>query len=605
MESSATPLSAMALVKTENDCQIIKPEKISKDEQTYNIFVGDLPLDATDDDLYKTFRPCGIITSAKVIRRNGHRTKLYGFVNFKSQKGMDKACDEFQGFEVKGSCIVVKRQHSSTEKSTKGKNEFDCFQSVFVGNLPRNITEKKLKHELMGIIGPCFSDVRMKNGYGFVLFETIKGAHEAIKKLDGKIIINQPCKAQFVRTRDEQNYVQHGGDPEELLRHRRTLLVTNIPQRAISVEDLRIFFSNIGHVTNTYIPPQGSEHVYGFVEFSNLKDAALAMVKRQYHINGHLVDVALSKPRAEPQSAQVATNSFKDVMLPQLESFLQNQAHMIGPQQQHLLGQMQSMNGPMFEMLAKFFYGMGQHRTPQQQTLPAAPTAMPQMSQIPQPYPQHLAHPPMHPAHLQHPPPHIPQHIPPQGSVPMYPPVPTMQPTIHPPPVMNRPPSRLEVAPDASRSDRHRRSSTGSSGRRSRRDSSPRRSSSRRDRDRDRGRDRAPRDSRKPPPAPTHQPPVSIPMGWNVAVPAAAKPQPDPYAPQHYTPQQNHPAVQYSYSQQTAPASWPPLPGQPANMPPPGSVTPQPPAAAPQSVAPWQTYNPAVHSTYVRPPPRH
>jgi RNA recognition motif-containing protein len=72
-------------------------ESSGEEERTFNIFVGDLKPEATEEDLIKVFEKCGPIHHAHVWRDPyTHEQRGFGFVHFLTQEGRTKALsDEF------------------------------------------------------------------------------------------------------------------------------------------------------------------------------------------------------------------------------------------------------------------------------------------------------------------------------------------------------------------------------------------------------------------------------------------------------------------------------------------------------------------------------
>ena len=73
-----------------------------------NIYVGNLPYRATNEDLEGLFAQYGDVTSARVITdRETHRSKGFGFVEMSDPEAADKAIDELNGTEMMGRQLRV------------------------------------------------------------------------------------------------------------------------------------------------------------------------------------------------------------------------------------------------------------------------------------------------------------------------------------------------------------------------------------------------------------------------------------------------------------------------------------------------------------------
>lgn len=264
-------------------------------DRSWNIWVGDLHADSTDEDLVECFKECGEIITAKVIRKNPHAQKRYGFVNFRTQQAQLKAVDEYQGKLLRNQPIVVKRQYSAEEQ--EGMVDFSHDKSLFIGNIPRTITQNRLQQEIVRLGGPI-RDMRLKNGYCFVLYRTKEAANIAQDRLRGVTMAGKTLTVQFTRSAEEQAAVQSGLDPEELERNRRTVYITGVT-KDLSDDDVRRVFGEFGPLRNVYIPKSHdkSPRGFGFVEYARKKDADTAVqATNNSKINGVTIQVQVSKP---------------------------------------------------------------------------------------------------------------------------------------------------------------------------------------------------------------------------------------------------------------------------------------------------------------------
>ena len=73
-----------------------------------NLYVGNLSLDVTDEDLKKTFEAYGQVTSAKVITdRYSGESRGFGFVEMSSKDEAQAAIDGLNGKNLKGQSLNV------------------------------------------------------------------------------------------------------------------------------------------------------------------------------------------------------------------------------------------------------------------------------------------------------------------------------------------------------------------------------------------------------------------------------------------------------------------------------------------------------------------
>ncbi|XP_028322358.1 RNA-binding protein 14a isoform X2 [Gouania willdenowi] len=137
------------------------------------LFVGNLPLDATHDELTKLFAPYGEINTCSLLRQ-------YAFVTLKGEGAADRAIRHLDGKEYRGRPLVVEESRARPPNSTK----------VFVGNLSATCSADDL-HGLFSTFGRVLDCDKVKArlcsnvGYAFVHMERKEEAVLAIDALNG------------------------------------------------------------------------------------------------------------------------------------------------------------------------------------------------------------------------------------------------------------------------------------------------------------------------------------------------------------------------------------------------------------------------------------
>lgn len=139
------------------------------------LFVGNLPLDATEDELNKLFGPYGEINTCSLLRQ-------YAFVTLKGEGAADRAIRHLDGKEYRGRPLVVEESRARPPNSIK----------VFVGNLSATCSSDDL-HTLFSSYGRVLDCDKVKArlcsnvGYAFVHMERKEEAQSAIDALNGSI----------------------------------------------------------------------------------------------------------------------------------------------------------------------------------------------------------------------------------------------------------------------------------------------------------------------------------------------------------------------------------------------------------------------------------
>lgn len=90
-----------------------------------NIFAAKLSSDTTGEDLNELFSQFGQVISSKVIMdKDTGMSKRFGFVEMSNDDEGNRAIDQLNETEFKGSVIVVKKAHPKESAGPKfGRNE--------------------------------------------------------------------------------------------------------------------------------------------------------------------------------------------------------------------------------------------------------------------------------------------------------------------------------------------------------------------------------------------------------------------------------------------------------------------------------------------------
>jgi RNA recognition motif-containing protein len=86
-----------------------------------NIYVGNLPFEATDDDLQQLFGTYGEVTTANVIKdRFSGESRGFGFVEMPARKDAEAAIAALNGTDFKGRTITVNEAKPKAPKTGGG-----------------------------------------------------------------------------------------------------------------------------------------------------------------------------------------------------------------------------------------------------------------------------------------------------------------------------------------------------------------------------------------------------------------------------------------------------------------------------------------------------
>ncbi|KAI7815007.1 RNA-binding protein 14b [Triplophysa rosa] len=146
--------------------------------QTVKLFVGNLALDTTQEELSAIFEAYGQVVSCSVLRQ-------FAFVHLQGEGAAERAIRELNGREFKGRNIVVEESRGRPLHSTK----------VFVGNLSSMCTTEDLQ-ELFQTFGKVLECDKVK-GYAFVHMENKEDALQAIEALHGTSFKGRPLSVEL------------------------------------------------------------------------------------------------------------------------------------------------------------------------------------------------------------------------------------------------------------------------------------------------------------------------------------------------------------------------------------------------------------------------
>ncbi|XP_057710924.1 RNA-binding protein 14b isoform X2 [Corythoichthys intestinalis] len=145
---------------------------------TVKLFVGNLSLDATQEELSSIFEPFGHVVSCSVLRQ-------FAFVHIQGEGAAERAIRELNGREFHGRNLVVEESRGRPLHSTK----------VFVGNLSGMCTTEDLQ-QLFQTFGKVLECDKVK-GYAFVHMENKEDALQAIEALHGTSFKGRPLSVEL------------------------------------------------------------------------------------------------------------------------------------------------------------------------------------------------------------------------------------------------------------------------------------------------------------------------------------------------------------------------------------------------------------------------
>jgi len=257
---------------------------------TYNIFVGDLRSEVTEEDLIEAFLPCGEIHSVHIFRDpHTKEQKGFGFVHFKTKEGQEKSLtEEFNHVPIQGRPCRVSR---SEQKNT-----------LFVGNLPVEMNQQEIFEAMTNILGHgLITHIELKTGpppsydsrgFCFLQFTSHQRADACRKLLQQNNIRGRPLNVSWA----ENRFAKIDDDTMSKV---KTLFVSNI-SITVNEQVLIALLSEYGSVINCVIvknPQSKQSRGFAFIEMDTRENAEKALKALDgSELVGQNISVVLAKP---------------------------------------------------------------------------------------------------------------------------------------------------------------------------------------------------------------------------------------------------------------------------------------------------------------------
>jgi len=182
-----------------------------------NVFVKNLDVSVTDEDLKKEFSKHGVIASIAIMKdENGH-SRGFGFINFSTHEGAINACDELNESEFKGKKLYVGRAQKKSERKEELQRKYELLKqerlnkyqgvNLFVKNLDDTIDDEKFRSEFSAFGTITSSKVQLDDkgisrGFGFVCYSSPEEATKAVTEMNGRMLGSKPIYVGLAQRRE-------------------------------------------------------------------------------------------------------------------------------------------------------------------------------------------------------------------------------------------------------------------------------------------------------------------------------------------------------------------------------------------------------------------
>eukprot|EP00252_Welwitschia_mirabilis_P027711 TRINITY_DN9580_c0_g2_i1.p1 TRINITY_DN9580_c0_g2~~TRINITY_DN9580_c0_g2_i1.p1 ORF type:complete len:671 (+),score=190.84 TRINITY_DN9580_c0_g2_i1:207-2219(+) len=248
-----------------------EPVKQRRKQKEYEIFVGGLDRDATEDDLRKVFSEVGEIVEIRLAKMpRSDKNSGFAFIRFATVEQVKRALTELKNPKVRGKqCGVTKNQDNET---------------LYVRNISRTWTKealtKKLKEygidnvvELTLVDDP--KEEGKNRGFAFLEFNTHLEATNAFKRLQKRDVffgMNIGAKVEFAVSGIEPD--------EEVMAQVKSIFVDGLPP-TWDEDHVKEKFNTFGEIEQVQLArnmPTAKRKDFAFVSFTT-REAALACIE--------------------------------------------------------------------------------------------------------------------------------------------------------------------------------------------------------------------------------------------------------------------------------------------------------------------------------------
>lgn len=237
----------------------------------YEIFVGGLDKDASEEDLKKVFSQVGEVSEVRLMMNpQTKKNKGFAFLRFATVEQAKRAVTELKNPVVNGKqCGVTPSQDSDT---------------LFLGNICKTWTKDALKEKLKHYGIENVEDLTlvedsnnegMNRGFAFLEFSSRSDAMDAFKRLQKRDVlfgVDRPAKVSFA-----DSFIDPG---DEIMAQVKTVFVDGLPASwdEDRVRELLKKYGEIEKIELARNMPSAKRKDFGFVTFES-HDAAVTCAK--------------------------------------------------------------------------------------------------------------------------------------------------------------------------------------------------------------------------------------------------------------------------------------------------------------------------------------
>lgn len=244
---------------------IKKNERIlpSPDAKYTNLYVKNLDLDITEEQLQEKFSEFGKITNSAITKDENGSSKGFGFVNFDSPDDAKQAVDMMNGTQFGSKVLYVARAQKKAEREQILRCQFEERRNekmqkykgsnVYVKNIDDDVNDDDLREHFSqcGVItsAKLMHDAKgISKGFGFVCFSTPEEANKAVTTMNSYMFGRKPLYVAIAQKKEDRRahlQLQHAQRVAALAGSSATVIPAGYPP---------LYYSHPGVVSQ--IPPR-------------------------------------------------------------------------------------------------------------------------------------------------------------------------------------------------------------------------------------------------------------------------------------------------------------------------------------------------------------
>lgn len=217
-ENAISRVNGKVIAGQKVEVALFKP-KTQRTSHNSNIFIKNIPLNWTAEQLVKLFEGAGTITSNMLAADENKNSRGFGFINFSSAEEAQAALTKFNDYDVglgPEKKLYVSLAQKKGERERGLRKVFEqrklARQSTYTGvnlyvkNLSDEVDDAKLRQDFVKYGEITSAKVMYKNGqsrgFGFVCFATPESATRAVTEQNGKMVDGKPLYVALAQRKD-------------------------------------------------------------------------------------------------------------------------------------------------------------------------------------------------------------------------------------------------------------------------------------------------------------------------------------------------------------------------------------------------------------------